>query len=231
MEEMRANKIDKVSSSIIGKEAARNLFSLLSDLDQEQINDLAKILRTDSSIDKADLLSALAIAKDGAGDMLDVISKLDPEERDSFLALAAKADSESSSDLVKIAERFGNSDRHRDFLALAKELEGEDLINFIKAAADNPNSMAGLVKMTGELGKTDRENFLKAAADSPNLGLLISNSQNLDIDKRSDFLFAAAKSGKALKELVGLSTRLSGKEFQRDILSMASTLSQDEFDN
>lgn len=91
--------------------------------------------------------------------------------------------------------------------------------------------MGELIKMTQKLGETDRGYFLKAAADSPNFGLLLSNSQNLDIDKRSDFLFVASKSGKALNELVGLSTRLSGKVFQRDIVSMAGALSEDEFDN
>ncbi|MBU0970091.1 MAG: hypothetical protein KKC20_05555 [Proteobacteria bacterium] len=231
MEKIRANKIDKAPSNIIDEEGARNLFSLLTYLGSEEITYLANMLETDSSINKTDLLSALATAKDSAGDMLGVISKLDPDERDHFLSLAAQVGSESSSDLVKIAERVGNTDLHLDFLTLAKDLNGEDLSNLIKAGADNPDSMADLVKMTGKLGKTDRKYFLKAAADSPNLGLLISNTQNLDMDKRTDFLFAAAKSGKALKELVGLSTRMSGDVFQRDIRSMASTLSQGEFDD
>ncbi len=230
MEKTGLNKIDKISSNIIGGDGAQNLFSMVTNLGEDQWADIFEILE-DPSINKTDLFSALATAGDSAGGMIDLISKLNPEERDNFLALAAKAGSDSSSDLVKIAGRIGNTEQHLDFLVLARDLEGEELANFIKAAADNPDSMGGLVKMTQKLGKTDREYFLKAAADSPNLGLLISNSQHLDIDKRSDFLFAAAKSGKALKELVGLSTRLSGKVFQKDIVSMAGALSQDEFDN
>lgn len=77
MEKAGLNKIDKIASNIIGRDDAQNLFTMVTNLGEDQWVALFEILE-DPSINKTDLFSALATAKDSAGNMIDLISKLNP---------------------------------------------------------------------------------------------------------------------------------------------------------
>ncbi|MCP4719488.1 MAG: hypothetical protein GY860_08540, partial [Desulfobacteraceae bacterium] len=117
------------------------------------------------------------------------------------------------------------------FLNMANNLSDDDLADFIKAAVDNPEDIADLVQQTKDLGGSDRSNFLAAAAESPNLTLLLSHVKELDHTELSSFLYSAARAGKAQGKLITLSNRLTQMEMEEDILSMASTLSRENFEN
>lgn len=153
------------------------------------------------------------------------------EERNLFLSVAAGGDKEVVAGMVKISSLIGNTSLHLDFLNMADNLSDDDLADFIQAAVDNPEDIADLVQQTKDLGGVDRRNFLAAAAESPNLTLLLSHVKELGNTELSDFLFSAARAGRAQGKLITLSNKLSEEEMEEDILSMASTLSQKDFEN
>ncbi|MCP3944178.1 MAG: hypothetical protein GY710_22250 [Desulfobacteraceae bacterium] len=223
-----------VQRVVITENEALDLFDSTMNLGTHKIDDLTRFLsgmEKDGSLNHGDLFSALATAGDSAGKMLEQLPEMEVEERNLFLSIAAKKDQKIVSGLVKIADLIGNTPLHLDFLKVAKNLSDDELADFIKAAIDNPEDIASLVRQTKQLGGIDRDNFLTAAADSPNLTLLISHVEGLENNRLSDFLFSAVKAGKAQGKLISLSNRLTQRQMQKDIRSMASTLSQENFEN